>query len=61
MNCCECNKIITIATSYPAFEVAANHGIAKRRRCNECHENDVRNYCKSLEIQPAQKYTRYKK
>lgn len=60
MICCECGKKITIKTSYPAFELAANHAI-KERRCNECHENDVRNYTKSIEINPANKYVRYKK
>ena len=57
MLCCDCKKEITMGNSYPIVET--NQG--QERRCNECHENEIRNYTKSLEIKPAQHYVKYKK
>ena len=56
MNCTDCKKEITLSNSYPYTELAANHGVKDKRRCNECHENDIRNYTKNLEISAAEKY-----
>lgn len=55
MNCCTCGKQINNSNSYPAFESDVGRNTSKRR-CNECHENDVRNYTKNLEIRAAEKY-----